>query len=526
MSTTNKKLPTPEELQREFEAFLKQKYGDSVKFSVSSPNVESEPTLPPPPKKRTATDLKFDYKPKEVKQYLDRFIIKQDEGKKALAIGVCDHYNHVKACLEDPKMLDLDYAKQNIAILGPTGVGKTYMIKHIAKLIGVPFVKADATRFSEAGYVGANVEDLIRDLVSQAEGDIELAQYGIVYLDEADKLATPPNILGRDVSGRGVQFGLLKLMEETEVDLRASGSVTSQLQTVMEFQTKGKVDKQIVNTRHILFIISGAFNGLKDIIKKRMNQKSIGFGAEIQVSDEDTQYLPHVTSQDFIDFGFEPEFIGRLPIHVVCEELEANDLYHILKNSEGSIIRQYEQAFQSYGIEVMFSDDSLHAISAQAHLQKTGARALITACEKVLRDYKFEFPSTTIEEFIVTAEVVVNPKEELEKILADPEYNDRLVCIEKIRRYEREFAEKYEMQICFDDEATEQICQMSKAQSPEHICGQILESYEHGLSLIKQNTGTTNFVLNREVVEDPDTVLEQWIRESYLAKSRESEQNS
>merc|ERR1712202_109143 len=224
MGTTNKKRPTPEELQKEFEAFLKQKYGDSVKFSVSSPNVESEPTSPPPPKKRTAADLKFDYKPKEVKQYLDRFIIKQDEGKKALAIGVCDHYNHVKACLEDPKMLDFDYAK----------------------LIGVPFVKADATRFSEAGYVGANVEDLIRDLVSQAEGDIELAQYGIVYLDEADKLATPPNILGRDVSGRGVQFGLLKLMEETEVDLRASGSVTSQLQTVMEFQTKGKVDKQIV----------------------------------------------------------------------------------------------------------------------------------------------------------------------------------------------------------------------------------------------------------------------------------------
>ena len=199
-----KKLPTPQEIQQEFESFLKKKYGDSVKFSVSSPSLESDTVTETPPKnkKRTAADLKFDYKPKEVKQYLDRFVIKQDEGKKALSIGVCDHYNHVKDCLDDPKMSDFDYAKQNIIVLGPTGVGKTYMIKHIAKLIGVPFVKADATRFSETGYVGANVDDLIRDLVSQAEGDIELAQYGIVYLDEADKLATPPNIIGRDVSGR------------------------------------------------------------------------------------------------------------------------------------------------------------------------------------------------------------------------------------------------------------------------------------------------------------------------------------
>ncbi len=518
-----KKLPTPQEIQQEFESFLKKKYGDSVKFSVSSPSLESDTVTETPPKnkKRTAADLKFDYKPKEVKQYLDRFIIKQDEGKKALSIGVCDHYNHVKDCLDDPKMSDFDYAKQNIIVLGPTGVGKTYMIKHIAKLIGVPFVKADATRFSETGYVGANVDDLIRDLVSQAEGDIELAQYGIVYLDEADKLATPPNIIGRDVSGRGVQFGLLKLMEETEVDLRASGNVNAQLETMMEFQAKGKVEQQMVNTRHILFIISGAFNGLQDIIKKRMNQKNIGFGAEIQVDDDDAQYMHHVTSQDFIDFGFEPEFIGRLPIQVVCEELEAKDLYEILSNSEGSIIRQYERAFQSYGINVMFADEALHAISVQAHKQKTGARALMTVCEKVLRDYKFELPSTSIDEFVVTVDVVNSPQAELIKILADSNYNRQLVAVEKVRRYEIDFAQKHSMQILFDDQATAIICQMAEVQQPEEICAQILESYEHGLSLIKQNTGASQFVLTKQVVEDPDAVLEKWIRESYLAKSKD-----
>ena len=149
--------------------------------------------------------------------------------------------------------------KQNIVMLGPTGVGKTYLIRHIAKLIGVPFVKADATRFSETGYVGANVDDLIRELVTQAEDNLELAQYGIIYLDEADKIATPPNIIGRDVSGRGVQIGLLKLMEETEVDLRAGNDVASQMRAAMEFQKSGKVEKEVINTRHILFIISGAF---------------------------------------------------------------------------------------------------------------------------------------------------------------------------------------------------------------------------------------------------------------------------
>ncbi|CAI8030621.1 ATP-dependent Clp protease ATP-binding subunit ClpX [Geodia barretti] len=308
-------------------------------------------------------------------------------------------------------------------MLGPTGVGKTYLIRYIAKLIGVPFVKADATRFSETGYVGANVDDMIRDLLTQADDDIELAQYGIIYLDEVDKIATPPNIIGRDVSGRGVQIGLLKLMEETEVDL-----------PMMEFQQKGKVGKRIINTRHILFIISGAFNGLKEIVNKRMNQSNIGFNATVKSQTELENPFQFVTPQDFIEFGFEPELIGRLPVHVICQNLSADDLYYILKHSEGSIVRQYERAFGAYGIEVSFSDAGLHRIAEQAYVQGTGARALMTVCEKTLREYKFEMPSSSIREFVVTETVVEDPAGELQRILEDADYNRPIVMRERVRR--------------------------------------------------------------------------------------------
>jgi endopeptidase Clp ATP-binding regulatory subunit ClpX len=517
----NRKIPTPEEIEKEFQEFVQQKYGGSVRLinaSASDPSPEGEAEAPEP---KQTFDLKFDLKPKEIKQYLDRYIIKQDEAKKALAIAVCDHYNHVRECHEDPTAADADYSKQNIVMLGPTGVGKTYLIRHIAKLIGVPFVKADATRFSETGYVGANVDDLIRELVTQAEDNLELAQYGIIYLDEADKIATPPNIIGRDVSGRGVQIGLLKLMEETEVDLRSGNDVASQMRAAMEFQKSGKVEKEVINTRHILFIISGAFTGMADIIKKRMHQSRIGFNAEIASQTEDaSQYLEDVTPKDFIDFGFEPEFIGRLPVHVVCNELAVDDLFHILKHSEGSIIRQYENAFRAYGITVLFSNNGLRRIAEKAIEQKTGARALMTVCEKVLRDYKFELPSTGVSEFVVTDAVVDAPDVELKRITEDAGYNRRMVMHEQVRRYETQFYTEHQLQIQFDAEATALICERAAADKTEiqQICDQLLESYQHGLNLIKQNTGQTVFTFPKGVVENPDQVLEEWIRASYTTK--------
>ena len=518
---TNKKIPTPEEIEQEFQEFVQRKYGGNVRVinaTANQPTPEAQ-TEEPEPKK--TFDLKFDLKPKEIKKYLDRYVIKQDEAKKALAIAVCDHYNHVRECHENPSAADTDYSKQNIVMLGPTGVGKTYLIRHIAKLIGVPFVKADATRFSETGYVGANVDDLIRELVAQAEDNLELAQYGIIYLDEADKIATPPNIMGRDVSGRGVQIGLLKLMEETEVDLRAGNDVASQMRAAMEFQKSGKVDKEVINTRHILFIISGAFTGMEKIIKKRMHQSRIGFNADVvSQSDDGADYFEHVTPRDFIDFGFEPEFIGRLPVHVVCTELGVDDLLHILKHSEGSIIRQYESAFQAYGITVLFADSGLRRIAEKAIEQKTGARALMTVCEKVLRDYKFELPSTGVSEFVVTAEVVDDPDAELKHIIADADHNRNMVIREQIRRYEAQFYAKHQLQIRFDDEATDLICERAiAAEKPtQQICDELLESYQHGLNLIKQNTGQFAFTFPKAVVENPDQLLEEWIRESYTTK--------
>ena len=238
---------------------LKGKYGPGVHVEVF-PRPETEPSDPAEEQARKRIRaLEFDYKPSQIKSYLDRYVIQQDDAKKVLSTAICDHYHQIQNSGPDDL---IDYKKQNILLIGPTGVGKTYLVQNIARLIGVPFVKADATKFSETGYVGGDVEDLVRELVAQAEGDVELAQYGIVYLDEIDKIAGATNLMGRDVSGQGVQRGLLKLMEDTEVPLRSSTDVAGQMQSLFEFQTKGKLEKKTISTRHILFIVSGAFNGL------------------------------------------------------------------------------------------------------------------------------------------------------------------------------------------------------------------------------------------------------------------------
>ncbi len=260
------------------EEFFSHKYGDRVRLGVLTAQPDQARTADDgDPTREAQLDLKFDYLPRDIKNYLDRYVIRQDDAKKVLATAICDHYNHIKRC--SSKGPCKEYSKQNIIMLGPTGVGKTYLVRTIAELIGVPFVKADATKFSETGYVGGDVEDLVRELVHKADGDVRLAEYGIIYLDEIDKIATPNNIIGRDVSGGGVQRGLLKLMEETEVSLRTPFDLASQLQAALEFQSKGKVSRQLINTRHILFIVSGAFNGLVEIVRRRLGAKSIGFMA-------------------------------------------------------------------------------------------------------------------------------------------------------------------------------------------------------------------------------------------------------
>ncbi|MDR2776458.1 MAG: AAA family ATPase [Puniceicoccales bacterium] len=361
----------------------------------------------------------FNMKPREIRDFLDRFVIKQSEAKKVLSVAICDHYNHVRRCLWDEKSSQTEYNKQNVLLLGPTGVGKTYLIKNIAKLIGVPFVKVDATKFSETGYVGSDVDDMIRDLIKAANGNVKLAQYGIVFIDEIDKIAISSNFEGRDISGRGVQINLLKLMEESEVNAYSQTDMISQLRVAMSFASGSVEQKQSINTKHILFIASGAFDRLVDIVKTRVGNKSIGFGFNLSSNDQDEvyEYLKKVSTADFIKYGFEPEFIGRLPVRVACEALKADDLKNILISSEGSILKQYVEDFAGYGIKFSVDDDALTEIARLAANEKTGARGLLTILEKLLRDSKFELPSTDIKSMRVTKSFVADPAKALSNLM-------------------------------------------------------------------------------------------------------------
>jgi len=429
------KLPSPKEIQSEIEALMRNKFGKNIQIIAQpfefneSIKHEHEEEIANEAIDNKEFDLNFNLTPKQVKEFLDQYVIKQDEAKKALAIAVCDHYNHVREChlnkqngVTDSE--DDNYSKQNVLMLGPTGVGKTYLVKTLAKLIGVPFVKADATKFTEMGYVGANVDDLVRDLVRIAKDNIELAQYGIIYFDEADKIAGNKNLVGKDISGRGVQYALLKLMEETEIDLRGAHDVASQMQAFMDFQKTGKINPKTINTKHILFIVSGAFSGLEELIKRRLKVRTIGLNTteEKNIIDE-MNILDNAITKDFIDFGFEPEFIGRLPVRLSCVKLSAEDLYKVLKDSRGSIINQYVQSFKSFGLHVTFEDEALVRIAELAYLENTGARALMTVCEKIFRSYKFELPGSTIQSFVVTKALVNNPEQELQIILARSIHN-------------------------------------------------------------------------------------------------------
>ena len=416
------KKPKPEDIQKEFEDFVHEKFGDDIEVLAREVPFAEKGTAKTKaredkePLDESCNFLSFDYKPKDIKAYLDKFVIGQTEAKKAISIALCDHYNQIKNHQRDPKSTENDnYNKQNLLVLGSTGVGKTYMIKQAAKLIGVPFVKADATRFSETGYMGGNVDDLIKDLCSQASNDLSKAQYGIIYLDEVDKLANKGNTGGKDVSGRGVQLGLLKLMEETDVDLRAGNDPASQIQAFMELQRKGRVDKQVISTKYILFIASGAFTGLEEIIEKRLNKNTIGFQNSMSAKDQSETYLPQASTEDFIKFGLEPEFIGRLPVRVACHNLDTQVLYDILKSSEGSILKQYKASFAGHGIKAEFKDDAIMEIAKRSSTEKTGARGLFTICEGFLRDFKFELPSTNITNLTINKELLSNPKEYLKK---------------------------------------------------------------------------------------------------------------
>ncbi|HCR28575.1 MAG TPA: ATP-dependent protease [Opitutae bacterium] len=459
----------------------------------------------------------FNLKPREIRDYLDRFVIQQREAKKVISVAICDHFNHVRKCLENPNLRERDYAKQNIILLGPTGVGKTYLMRNVAKLIGVPFVKADATKFSETGYVGGDVDDLVRDLVKQANGDIELAQYGIIYIDEIDKIAQNGE-RGRDVSGRGVQINLLKLMEDTDVNLQSQTDLLGQMQAMMDFQQTGKARKKTINTRHILFIVSGAFDKLGDAVKKRLTTTSMGFGASRNTSeDESDDFLVKVETRDFIDYGFEPEFIGRLPVRVACQHLQPNDLLQILTSSEGSILGQYLSDFEGYDIKLDVSKEALQRVSEKAYKEKTGARGLMTVLERVFRDFKFELPSTGIKQFEVTDSTVENPSEELRVLLRENATEQRTVLSEEVTSYAQRFKEEYGFKLDFDKAAINALVDQSidEDKTIRAICDRKFRDFHHGLTLISRNTGQSVFPITESVIKNAEKELSDWVVRSY-----------
>jgi endopeptidase Clp ATP-binding regulatory subunit ClpX len=530
MSSDLPKL-TPEEIQKKLTEFLRSGFGEKVS-DAPAPEGEDADEEEDDDEEENEDLFEFDFKPRDIKKHLDRFVIKQDEAKKVLSIAVCDHYNHARYARklrEEDGTAVIEYAKQNVILVGPTGVGKTYLVKHIAELIGVPFVKADATKFSETGYVGGDVEDLVRELVHKAEGDIALAEHGIIYIDEIDKIASSANGSGRDVSGRGVQTTLLKLMEETEVPVRNPMDLQAQLQAAFDMQRRGggAAKRESINTRHILFIVSGAFDKLDEQVRRRFKQSSMGFNAEPASLAAHANLLHETTTQDFVAYGMEPEFIGRLPVRVVCDPLEAGDLFEILKRSEGSIIRQYERAFQAYGVEVLFEDGALRRIAERAKEEKTGARGLLTVCEKLLRDYKYELPDSGVSSFTVSEALVDQPAATLRGLLDSGHAEKEKSLAAIVSQFAERFRDQHEIELTFEDEATHALVQRALAEGTgvRELCETLFKDYQFGLQLIRRNSGRRKFEIPKRAVEDPDGVLSDWVVESYR-QGRANEANS
>ncbi|MDY0220171.1 MAG: AAA family ATPase [Desulfobacterium sp.] len=421
MNNTHENIPDPKRIEKELGEFLNKKFGGKVKIISPSLAPQAKPISGRDESSGRKKLVNFDMKPGELIAYLDQYIVRQERAKSILATKICTHFNRIKH-LERSKHSEIRITgaiKSNILMLGPTGVGKTYMVKLIAKRLGVPFVKADATKFSETGYVGGDVDDLVRDLVKEADDDIELAECGIIYLDEIDKIASSGSIRGSDISRTGVQRALLKPMEETDVDLKVPHDPVSMMQELESFQRTGKRSQRRVNTANILFIMSGAFSELNEIVAQRVTHHSMGFGSSLVKADKNSELLKQVTAEDLVEFGFESEFIGRLPVRCILDTLSKDDLLTILTMPNNPVLLGKRLDFAAYGIEIVFTPGALEILANRASKENTGARGLVSVVENALLEFEEKLPSTDIKSFAVTPEVVTDPKKQLAYILAD-----------------------------------------------------------------------------------------------------------
>lgn len=498
------KIPNPQEIQQDLKKFIEDKYGAKVVFPEQDfvgqkPGVDGIET--------GEIDLiKFDLKPQELESYLKQYIVEQSEAIETLATKICTHFHRMRFERENPQSESIvGRVKSNIMLIGPTGVGKTYLVKLIAHKIGVPFVKGDATKFSETGYVGGDVEDLVRDLVQEARGNIKLAEYGIIYIDEIDKIASSQGHFGPDVSRTGVQRNLLKLMEETDVDLKVPHDLASQMEAVLETQKTGKAPRKKINTGNILFVVSGAFDKLDEIVRKRIKTNKIGFTEEPKRILAGDEYLDFVRTEDLIQYGFESEFIGRLPVIARLKNLGVEGLYKILKNPKSAVISGKKRDFLAYGIDLNFDDEALRIIAERADLEKTGARGLISVMEKILLPFEKRLPSTDIKRLNVSVELINNPQDILRKILFD----------DALSYFQRKFLIDTGIVLEFTHDAIETLHEkMSSGEDIREFLDNNFKDYGYGLKLI----GVEDYKITAEVVKNPGDHLNTLIKKSYRRK--------